>query len=100
MLIRNAALDGYPGLLDLRLMHGCVREIGVGLVKGLYEAEMDLAGDELRPLTAETPLSPPMARRWKATGGVCGPIAAGSPEPLVRWRNGRVIGLIHGRTGD
>lgn len=49
MLIRNAIIDGYLGLVDLRIMHGAVQEIGVGLVKGLYESEMDLQGDVLRP---------------------------------------------------
>ena len=44
MLIRNAVLNGYPGPVDLRLMHGAVQEIGVGLVKGLYESELDLGG--------------------------------------------------------
>lgn len=49
MLIRNAIIDGYLGQVDLRIMHGAVQEIGVGLVKGLYESELDLQGDVLRP---------------------------------------------------
>lgn len=52
MLIRNATLwlDGQaqPGM-ELRLMHGAVQEIGCGLVKGLYESELDLQGDLLLP---------------------------------------------------
>lgn len=52
MLIRNAtALLGgrfCPGT-ELRLMHGAVQEIGCGLVKGLYESELDLEGDYLLP---------------------------------------------------
>ena len=52
MLIRNAtALLGArfcPGT-ELRLMHGAVQEIGCGLTKGLYESELDLAGDYLLP---------------------------------------------------
>ena len=40
MLIRNARIEGYSGPVDLRLMHGAVQEIGVGLQKGLYESEM------------------------------------------------------------
>ncbi|MGN1020199.1 MAG: hypothetical protein ACI4O7_07470 [Aristaeellaceae bacterium] len=52
MLIRNAtALLGgrfCPGT-ELRLMHGAVQEIGSGLTKGLYESELDLAGDYLLP---------------------------------------------------
>lgn len=50
MLIRNAKLSDDPdALTDVRLMHGCVQEIGVGLAKGLYEAEIDLGGDGLSP---------------------------------------------------
>lgn len=52
MLIRNAAayMDGrFCSGIDLRLMHGRVQEIGHGLVKGLYEEELDLAGDYLLP---------------------------------------------------
>ncbi len=52
MLIRNAAalIGGqFREGTDLRLMHGVVQEIGVGLTKGLYEAELDLGGDYLLP---------------------------------------------------
>ena len=52
MLIRNATafMDGrFQEGIDLRLMHGCVQEIGSGLGKGLYEEEIDLAGDYLLP---------------------------------------------------
>ena len=52
MLIRNATafMDGkFCAGTDLRLMHGEVREIGHGLEKGLYEEEVDLAGDYLLP---------------------------------------------------
>ena len=50
MLIRNAKRSDSPDeLTDVRLMHGCVQEIGVGLAKGLYEAEIDLGGDVLSP---------------------------------------------------
>lgn len=52
MLIRNATayLGGVfqPGT-DVRIMHDAVQEIGVGLQKGLYESELDLAGDYLLP---------------------------------------------------
>lgn len=34
MLIRNARIPGHPSPTDLRLMHGAIREIGVGLVIG------------------------------------------------------------------
>lgn len=52
MLIRNATafMEGrFRAGFDLRLMHGKVQEIGHGLVKGLYEAELDLNGDYLLP---------------------------------------------------
>ncbi|MBQ8654506.1 MAG: hypothetical protein IJ507_06165 [Clostridia bacterium] len=52
MLIRNASLrlDGQLRRgMELRLMHGAVQETGVGLLKGLYESELDLQGDEIRP---------------------------------------------------
>lgn len=52
MLIRNVHLQMASGekvQTDLRMMHGCVQEIGANLEKGLYEAEIDLQGDELRP---------------------------------------------------
>ncbi len=50
MLIRNATLSDNPeSITDVRLMHGCVQEIGVGLAKGLYEAEINLSGDVLSP---------------------------------------------------
>lgn len=50
MLIRHAQLCLSPEqtmLTDLRIMHGCVQEIGEQLAKGLYEAEIDLNGDLL-----------------------------------------------------
>ena len=52
MLIRNATalMDGqFRTGIELRLMHGRVQEIGHGLGKGLYEEELDLAGDYLLP---------------------------------------------------
>lgn len=52
MLIQNATAfidGGFHGGVDLRLMHGKVQEIGAGLAKGLYEKEVDLAGDFLLP---------------------------------------------------
>lgn len=52
MLIRNARIlvsaSAYMQT-DLRVMHGRVQEIGAGLEKGLYEAEMDVQGDMLQP---------------------------------------------------
>ncbi len=98
MLIRNARIEGYPGLTDLRLMHGAVQEIGAGLVKGLYESELDLAGDELRPCPPDIPLPPRFARHVRA--GEDGPIRPGSREPFTRWRDGKMAGLVHGRSGD
>ena len=96
MLIRNAVIDGYPGPVDLRLMHGAVQEIGVGLVKGLYEAELDLAGDELRPCTPEMPLP----RRYRRSGPGEGPIRPGSPEPFTRWHAGDLLGFIDSHSAD
>lgn len=52
MLIRSATLKLNGRMeyeMDLRLMHGAVQEIGHGLLKGLYESEMDIAGDLLLP---------------------------------------------------
>ncbi len=60
MLIRHARLVLSPTqtmLTDLRIMHGCVQEIGQALVKGLYEAEIDLNGDLL---TAGQQISEPL----------------------------------------
>ena len=96
MLIRNAAIDGYPGLVDLRLMHGAVQEIGVGLQKGLSESELDLAGDELRPCPPEMALS----RRFCRRTGERGPIRPGSSEPFLRMRGGEVVALIHQHSAD
>ena len=52
MLVRHATayMDGrFCAGIDLRLMHGKVQEIGHALTKGLYEEEIDLAGDYLLP---------------------------------------------------
>lgn len=52
MLIRHATayLDGrFYASMDVRMMHGVVQEIGCGLEKGLYEAEIDLQSDYLLP---------------------------------------------------
>ena len=95
MLIRNAVIDGYPGPVDLRLMHGAVQEIGVGLQKGLYESELDLAGDELCPCPPEMTL-PKRFRR----AGESGPIRPGSREPFLRVRGEERIGLIHQHSAD
>ena len=98
MLIRNAVIDGYPGPVDLRLMHGAVQEIGVGLQKGLYESEFDLAGDELRPCPPETPL-PKRYRRCAGSGAsVC--IVPGAREPFLRWHEGELVGFIDGHSAD
>lgn len=96
MLIRNAVIDGYPGPVDLRLMHGAVQEIGVGLVKGLYESEMNLAGDELRPVPAGMTL-PQRYRRARAGDERIRP---GSREPFLRWREGEMLGFIDSHAAD
>lgn len=99
MLIRNAVIDGYPGPVDLRLMHGKVQEIGVGLQKGLYESEIDVEGDEVRPLTADVPL-PQRLRRRTATYLPGTRIAAGQTGPLVRWRGETVIAVLDQHAAD
>ena len=96
MLIRNAVIDGYPGPVDLRLMHGAVQEIGVGLQKGLYESELDLAGDALRPCPPEMTLP----KRFRRGAGENGPIRPGSREPFLRVHEGDVVGLIHQHSAD
>ena len=96
MLIRNAVIDGYPSPVDLRLMHGTVQEIGVGLAKGLYESELDLAGDVLRPCPPELPLP----KRFRRGEGESGPVRPGSREPFLRVREGETIAMIHQHSAD
>ena len=96
MLIRNAVIDGYPGPVDLRLMHGAVQEIGVGLPKGLYESELDLGGDVLC-------LCPPemhLPKRFRRGTGENGPIRPGSREPFLRMHGEAVVDLIHQHSAD
>ncbi len=97
MLIRNAKLNGCAGLTDLRLMHGTVQEIGTNLVKGLYEAELDLQGDALRPWQGE-PLPRSLRRHVPASPSAY--IVPGTPEPLMRYAQGRCIGPIHQHSAD
>lgn len=50
MLIRNATLrvgENEQACMDVRVMNGCVWEMGAALTKGLYESEIDLHGDAL-----------------------------------------------------
>ena len=96
MLIRNAVIDGYPGPVDLRLMHGAVQEIGVGLQKGLYESELDLAGDMLRPCPPDMELP----KRFRRRAGEMQPIRPGSCDPFLRMRGENCIGLIHQHSAD
>ena len=96
MLIRNAVIDGYPGPVDLRLMHGAVQEIGTGLQKGLYESELDLRGDELRPCPADVELP----RKYRSARVGERHILPGSHEPLTRWREGRMLGFVDQHTAD
>ena len=60
MLIRNATLQMSAterACMDVRVMNGCVWEMGAALVKGLYESETDLRGDVLMPgRMLETPI--------------------------------------------
>ena len=96
MLIRNAVIDGR--MTDLRLMHGVVREIGVGLTKGLYESEIDLMGDELRPCPPDLPLPRRIRRRMAGPAGEH--IVPGTPAPLTRWHEGVMRGLIDEHAAD
>ena len=96
MLIRNAVLDDYPGPVDLRLMHGAVQEIGVGLVKGLYESELDLRGDTL----ASCPPEMQLPSRFRCRAGENGPIRPGSREPFLRVRGEKAVGLVHQHSAD
>ena len=61
MLIRNATLQMSATertCMDVRVMNGCVWEMGAALTKGLYESEIDLCGDVLMPgRMLETPIS-------------------------------------------
>ena len=50
MLIRNATLQMSATertCMDVRVMNGCVWEMGAALTKGLYESEINLHGDVL-----------------------------------------------------
>ena len=96
MLIRNAVIDGYPGPVDLRLMHGAVQEIGVGLLKGLYESELDLSGDTLCPCPPEIELP----KRFRRRAGEAGPICPGSREPFLRMRGEAQIGFVDSHSAD
>lgn len=96
MLIRNALIDGR--VTDLRLMHGAVREMGVGLTKGLYESEIDLMGDELRPCPQDVPLPRRFRRRTPAPHGEH--IVPGTPAPFTRWHEGAMTGLIDEHAAD
>ena len=96
MLIRNAVIDGYPGAVDLRLMHGAVQEIGVGLQKGLYESELDLVGDALMPCPPEMALP----RRYRRRAGESARIVPGAREPFLRMHEGVMVGLIDSHTAD
>ena len=96
MLIRNAVIDGYPGPVDLRLMHGAVQEIGVGLLKGLYESELDVAGDTLCPCPPEKELP----KRFRRRAGEAGPIRPGSCEPFLRMRGESQISFVDSHSAD
>ena len=97
MLIRNAVIDGYSGPVDLRLMHGAVQEIGVGLQKGLYESELDIAGDMLTVCPPEMALP---KRYRRACGGGDTHIIPGTREPLLRWHDGQRAGYIDSHSAD
>ncbi|MBQ8556788.1 MAG: hypothetical protein IJ438_13095 [Clostridia bacterium] len=97
MLIRNAEIDGV--LTDVRLMHGAVQAMGHGLPKGLYESELEMNGDELRPYAPNIPLPARLARRMRSLP-VHDHIIPGTPAPLTRWRDGAFIGWIDEHSAD
>ncbi len=97
MLIRNALIEGFSSPVDLRLMHGAVQEIGMGLPKGLYESELDLAGDELRPCPSGITLPQRYSRRTVSTARH---IVYGTKEPLTRWHEGEMCGFIDSHSAD
>lgn len=71
MLIRNATLQMSAterACMDVRVMNGCVWEMGAALVKGLYESETDLCGDVLMPGRC---WKRPSLRRTKRRFGCC-----------------------------
>lgn len=94
MLIRNALVDGV--LTELRLKHGCVQEMGVGLVKGLYESEMDLMGDTLTPC----PERAPQRLLLRASPAQLAHIMPGTPAPLRRSCTGKPDALIDEHSAD
>ena len=98
MLIRNAVIDGYPDPVDLRLMHGAVQEIGVGLQKGLYESELDLAGDTLTVCPPEIEL--PKRYRRVHREGEDSRIIPGTREPLLRWHGGKIVCFVDSHSAD
>ena len=64
MLIRNATLQMSATertCMDVRVMNGCVWEMGAALVKGLYEAEIDLCGGR-KDASAAVPEALPRGR--------------------------------------
>ncbi len=98
MLIRNACIEGYSGPVDLRLMHGAVQEIGAALQKGLYESELDLAGDKLTVCPPDMAL--PKRYRRRSRAGEPAHIVPGTQEPLLRWRDGKMAGFIDSHSAD
>ena len=98
MLIRNAMIDGR--MTDLRLMHGRVQEMGVGLQKSLYESEMDVMGDELRPCPPDVALPRSVRRRMAAPVQAGEHIVPGTPAPLTRWHMGVMTGFIDEHAAD
>lgn len=98
MLIRDAKLHGVHELVDVRIMHGRVQEIGVGLRKGLYESEMSLRGDLLLPSSADG--QPPRRAACPAPQPSLGMVRVGMGTPLTRWRDGRFLQWIDSHSAD
>jgi len=81
-------------------MHGKVQEIGVGLQKGLYESEIDLEGDEVRPCPLDMALPRGVRRRVPASTTAGEHIVPGTPSPLTHWRESVMIGFIDEHAAD
>ena len=127
MLIRNATLQMSAterACMDVRVMNGCVWEMGAALVKGLYESETDLCGDEkalrllcrrlyregVRYFVADCPADALLRvqNRPERRGALPvtalpnpEPLRSGTGMPLTRWTAaGEFISMMDEHSGD
>ena len=93
MLIRNATLQMSAterACMDVRVMNGCVWEMGAALTKGLYESEINLHGDVLaagRMLEKPIPAADEKALRLLCREGVRYFVADCPADALLRVQN-------------